>query len=235
MDVPAPEDDPLDPLPDPAQRAAVAALADAYCEAVLAGDQPEAERVIREAIEAGLPETLIGGDIVAPAMREVGALWEAGRISVADEHLATELSTRILTLQREHFRIVHRRATRRILLAAPEGERHVLGLDMVASVLLHAGYDVRMLGADLPLDALQSALNRHEPAVVGLSVATSATAMAVPAAVDLIRDRLPSAGIIVGGRACGDLIPVRPGIETCTHVADALEAVDALVQRAELN
>ena len=120
MDVPAPED-PLDRLPDPARRAAVTALADAYCEAVLAGDGPEAERVIREALDADLPEAVIGGEIIGPAMREVGALWEAGSISVADEHLATELSTRIIMLQREHFRIVHRRAVRRVLLDGARG------------------------------------------------------------------------------------------------------------------
>ena len=62
MDVPAPEDDPLDPLPDPAQRAAVAALADAYCEAVLAG---EGDKEPEETAEAGARFEDTGG---APGM-----------------------------------------------------------------------------------------------------------------------------------------------------------------------
>lgn len=234
MDLPAPED-PLDPRHDARRRAAAEVLAAAYREAVLAGDAGEAERVIREAIDAGLSEAVIGGDVIAPAMREVGARWETGELSVADEHLATRVSTRVVALQREHFRMVRRRGAQRVMLLAPEGEHHILGLEMVESVLGHAGYDVRMLGADLPLDALEAALDRHEPAVVGLTVATAEAVLAIRAAVDLIRDVRPTCGVIVGGRACGDLVAIRPGVATCAHVADALEAVDALVQHAELN
>lgn len=230
MELPAPQD----PV-DPEQRATVATLAAAYLAAVLSGDGFEAERVVRVAIEAGLPEATIGGEVIAPAMRDVGERWERGELSVADEHLATQLSTRIVALQREHFRMVGRRSGRRVLLLAPEGEHHVLGLEMVESVLGHAGYDVRMLGADLPLSDLGSALRRHEPAVVGLTVATGESALAVRAAVDLIRNARPSAGVVVGGRACSDLVAIRPGVATCEHVADALELVDALAQHAELN
>lgn len=230
MDLPAPED----PV-DPEQRATIATLAAAYLSAVLAGDVFEAERVVRVALEAGLPEATIGGDVIAPAMRDVGERWARGELSVADEHLATEVSTRVVALQREHFRMVARRSARRVLLLAPEGEQHVLGLQMAESVLVHAGYDVRMLGADVPLDALGPALRRHEPAVVGLTIGTADSALTVRATVDLVRDARPAAGVVVGGRASGDLVAIRPGIATCEHVGDALEIVDALAQHAELN
>lgn len=230
MDLPAPED----PV-DPERHGTVATLAAAFLSAVLSGDVVEAERVVRIALEAGLPEATIGGDLIAPAMRDVGERWARGELSVADEHLATEVSTRVVALEREHFRMAARRGGRRVLLFAPEGEQHVLGLEMAESVLTHAGYDVRMLGADLPLDALGPALRRHEPAVVGLTVGTAESALAVRATVDLVRDARPAAGVVVGGRACGDLVPIRPGIATCEHVGDAVEIVDALAQHAEHN
>ncbi|MCU0312917.1 MAG: B12-binding domain-containing protein [Solirubrobacteraceae bacterium] len=216
-------------------RATAGALREAYRAALVAGREREAERAIREAIDAGLPETVIGGDIIAPAMREVGDRWAAGELSVADEHLATEVSTRVIALQREHFRVARRRASRRVLLTALEGERHVLGLEMAASVLLHAGYDVRLLGADLPLDELVVAVERHAPDVVGITVGRPATAMMLPVAVDLIHDVRAGTPIVIGGRAAEEVRSVGPGIARCLHVADAVETVDALVQRAELN
>ena len=43
----------------------------------------------------------IDDEIIAPALWLVGDLWERGDISIADEHLATEISLRVLALARE--------------------------------------------------------------------------------------------------------------------------------------
>jgi PAS domain-containing protein len=71
-------------------------------------------------------------------------------------------------LTRERFlALVHpddRAGLEAVTAAAVEGEQHVVGLTMAASLLLAAGYDVRPLGADVPVgdaveqlvDALQS-------------------------------------------------------------------------------
>ena len=50
-----------------------------------------------------------------------------------------------------------------MLLAAVEGEHHVLGLRMTADALAAAGFDVVYLGADVPEDSLLNAVDRHAP------------------------------------------------------------------------
>ena len=62
----------------------------AYTAALLAGDEIAAENTIREAMDAGLNSAEIDEGVIAPALWLMGALWERGEISVADEHLATE-------------------------------------------------------------------------------------------------------------------------------------------------
>ena len=92
----------------------------------------------------------------------IGDLWERGEISVADEHLATEISTRVLALQREAERLAVARGGHRIMLATPEGEQHIVALRMVRNLLREAGYDVLMLGADVPpADLAASAARRR--------------------------------------------------------------------------
>ena len=76
-------------------------IGNAYARAVLAGDEVAAELAIRDAIEAKLTTAEIDEEIIAPALWLVGRLWERGEISVAEEHLATEISLRVLALQRE--------------------------------------------------------------------------------------------------------------------------------------
>ena len=111
-------------------RAVVDALERAFLQAVLAGAEDDAERVVREAIDAGVPESVIDDDVIAPALRAVGELWERGSITVADEHLASHIAVRVVALQREAFRAARRRGGERVLLLAPQGEHHVIGLQM---------------------------------------------------------------------------------------------------------
>ena len=137
-----------------AYQARVSALGRAYAEALLAADEAAAEIAIREALEAGLDTAQIDDEIIAPALWHVGDLWERGEISVADEHIATEISIRVLALQREAQRVARTRGDYRVVLAAPPGELHVIALRMVDNLLRTAGYDVTMLGSDVPTEAL---------------------------------------------------------------------------------
>ncbi|MCW2983680.1 MAG: cobalamin-binding protein [Conexibacter sp.] len=224
---------------DDETRAAQLALAEqfqrAYADALLAGAPRAAEGVIREAIESGLAEALIDDRVIRPALQLVGDLWADGRMTIAEEHLATAISMRVLTLQREAFRVARQRASQRVLLAGAQGEQHVVGLEMAGSLILHAGYDVRLFGADLPVGQITAAVQAHRPAVVGLTTATSLSAAHLPAALSAMRCTSPHVGIVVGGRAVNDAWATTYDVVVCHHVSDAVDHVDALVQRAGHN
>jgi methanogenic corrinoid protein MtbC1 len=206
-----------------------------YADALLAGSPRRAEAVIREAIELGLGEGEIDDQVIAPALRMVGDLWADGRLSIADEHLATSISLRVMTLQREVFRAARRRVAHRVLLAGAEGELHVIGLMMASSLLLAAGYDVRLLGADVPVGELDAAMTTHDPTVVGLTTATSLTSIHVPRAFEAVRTHKPEACVLVGGRGADPRWGAVPGVVICDHVADAVQHVDALIHHAQQN
>ena len=110
------------------------------------------------------PPREIDDEIIAPALWLVGELWERGEISVADEHVATEISIRVLALQREAQRVAQARGDSPGHARRAAGEQHVVALRMVDNLLRDAGYDVVMLGADVPADALAAAASRRRPA-----------------------------------------------------------------------
>jgi methanogenic corrinoid protein MtbC1 len=229
--------DPVHPPDQDARRSEgiTAALRDAYREALVAGMPAAAERAIRDAIDAGMAELEIDDEIITPAMRFVGDRWAAGDMTVAQEHLATSISFRVIALQHERFRVARRRAQTRVMLAALEGEQHVLGLEMAASALLHAGYDVRMLGADVPTAELGDAIRQHQPSLVGFTTTRVQTATGAYGAIAAARVASPTVSILVGGGAARDIGSGDPTVTVCTHVGDVLDLADALVQRAALN
>jgi MerR family transcriptional regulator, light-induced transcriptional regulator len=223
------------PENDAARPAEISRFSDAYLMALLAGDEVAAELAIREAMDARFTIAEIDHQIIAPAMWFIGELWEKGEISVADEHLASEITVRVLALQREAGRVMRGRADRSVLLATPEGELHVIALRMVSNLLREAGYEVITLGADVPPEALGRAAGRWQPDVVALSTTMPGGGDQVLISMYEVQQRRPEATFVIGGRGVTSRVRAGPGVEICERVSEVVEAVDALVQRAALN
>ncbi len=210
-------------------QAKVTELGRAYAQALRSGDEAAAEIAIREAMDAGLDTARIDDEIIAPAMWHIGELWERGEISVAHEHLATEISVRVLALQREAQRVAQTRGRHRVVLAAPAGEQHIVALRMVDNLLRNAGYQVAMLGSDVPGDALIALMHRRPPEVVCLTSTMAEPADGLLATIGALQRRWPAMGFVIGGSGLTSRVQSRPGVDLCRRVSDAVEAVDAMV------
>lgn len=211
------------------------ALRTEYLEALVAGEPGRAEATVREAIDAGLSSASIDDVIVAPAMRTIGELWSDGELSVAEEHLATEITFRVLALQREAFRTAARRTRAVVVLAAPAGEQHVLGLNMAADLLAEGGYDVRLLGADVPTSALPDLLDRLHADVLGLTATMPGAARELRAIIDTVVRARPRLHLLVGGSSVPSSLRHAHGVTVSPMLSGVVETVDAIVARARLN
>ena len=178
-----------------------------YLEALRAGDGSGAYRIAARALREGMDVPGLYERVVAPAMHEIGALWEKGALSVADEHQATELTNRVLAALRPSPAIEvgverARAGTRsRALLAAVEGERHGLGSRMAADILEDTGFETIYLGADVPTGALLQAVAVTEPDLVVLAATMPELAPRLEEAATAVRKAHSGAEVLVGGRA----------------------------------
>jgi methanogenic corrinoid protein MtbC1 len=202
---------------------------------LLEGDAVGAEQVARDAVDEGMPYALIHDAIVAPALHRIGKLWERGEIGVAHEHLATQISLRVLALLRELFGVARRRADLRVMLAAVEGEHHVVALQMAGDLLEDAGYEVVMLGPDVPVSVLEEIVSEHQPAIVAFTLTMASAALKLPGAVEAVQSANPTAGVIVGGHAARGRLPEPAGLAFTTSVTEVVDVADALVRRPQLN
>jgi len=202
------------------------AYAQRYGDALGVADAAAAEQVVDEALVAGLAPAAIQSLVIEPAMIRVGEQWEANTITVADEHLATAITQAVLIRLLEGLTVARARSRERILLAAAEGQVHVLGLRMVADVLEGAGYEVLYLGADVPVDALRRFAAEQQPAVTGLAVGMSVGVGALAESIHAVHEACPATKIMLGGRA----VPLSLVEAGYPRVASSLEAV-ATVER----
>lgn len=180
-------------------------LSRAYLEALRAADAAGAYRVAAQARERGMGLLDLYESVITPAMHEVGRLWEQGAITVADEHLATELTRRVLAALRadalKRQKDMAGRGRTRAMLATVAGERHVLGLRMVADLLEEAGYEASYLGADVPTEALLAALESASPDLLCLSATMTRLWPVVAETVERAHRTRPDLELLVGGQA----------------------------------
>lgn len=143
-------------------------LRDRYLQQQLRGDRRAALQFIETALSEGASVNDVRCRIVQAAQREIGRLWLEDQITIAQEHMATAISQLALAhlFHRDEFR---QRVDRKVLVACVPGEQHEFPARLLADALEVAGYDVRFLGADVPLDSLQHSIEVERPDVVALS------------------------------------------------------------------
>lgn len=169
---------------------------------LIAGDRAGAWRLATDIAEAQRDYVWIATRLFQPALYHIGFLWQCNRISVAQEHLATEISRSILA------HIFNWTATsalptgRKALFAAVEQDLHVFGLQVVAEAFQIAGWEVQYLGANTPTIALIAQIDNWRPDFVGLSASLAQQLPTLKRAVQLVRAELGGAcpSLIVGGR-----------------------------------
>lgn len=175
----------------------------AFLQSALAGDFAGAAGMIARIDDIGLPLTSLFGDVLTPALTEVGERWERGEISPAVEKGISELSRELIaTISLRHARPDNDRAT--VVAACVEGEQHELGLRMICGLLRSQGYRVYFLGADVAPVFLVDAFNLHHPRFVLLSAKLVSTRNAIETAIVSIGQAdhpVPGSNIFVGGEA----------------------------------
>lgn len=109
---------------------------------------------------------------MGPFLSEIGAAWGSGQLQIYHEHLASERAREFLSAQWQRLSEQGQSPERgSVVLATPQGERHVLGLHMAAWVVARAGAHVGFLGGDTPIPELAAAARQSQARGVVLSVA----------------------------------------------------------------
>jgi methanogenic corrinoid protein MtbC1 len=131
-------------------------------------DQVEVARLLGDALVALGPRAFVH-EVAVAIIARVGTGWAAGHVSIGEEHLFTATLRTLLSALMQN----RTRAGRPVLLATPSGERHEIGLMLVALLALEAGANVVYLGVDVPAVDIAEAARRTQARVVGMSVVTA--------------------------------------------------------------
>jgi methanogenic corrinoid protein MtbC1 len=95
-----------------------------------------------------LPANEVIHTVIGPLVREIGDRWHRGIVSIAQEHMVTDIVRRlVISVTRGYLRADNGPA---LVLATLSGERHELGILMCSWLAATRRYHTHYLGADLP-------------------------------------------------------------------------------------
>ncbi len=143
--------------------------------------------------------------ILRPVMSKIGSDWETGKLSVATEHVASNVAQTLVKIIMEQVSGVKNK--KKILLCVPLGEEHHIGCDVLETYLTIKGFKVFNMGTSVPSDVLVEFIDMEKPDIVLISITIDDNILAGQRLVKKIKEqsKIP---VLVGGYALqGDNIP----------------------------
>ena len=172
-----------------------------YFHLILNGSLDEAEQTILDILQKGDTITNILKEIFIPVQRESGRLWQLNKITVADEHLITETTRRLLFKYSLHEQVTEK-IPKKILLAGVGGELHDMGILFLDTILRHNGFQTVYLGGNIPVRQVIAYLQKNQIDAVAISCTISVYLRMVQSLIQEIKNKLGhTPKIIVGGQA----------------------------------
>lgn len=135
--------------------------------------------------------------VVVPACHDIGRMWAQQQATVASEHLlSAAIEARLQKLLAAQARIG---TGPQVLCCAFPDEFHELGVLTLQYYLLQLGMRVFYLGAALPFEEVERAVQERRPEFVMLSVARASLLDVHRSSLTQLVQRLPGVRFIVGG------------------------------------
>ena len=163
---------------------------------------------------------------VMPLLREIGDRWHDGRLSIAEEHMASAIIEAFVVGAIQTMVVPDGAPS--VLVATPSGSRHVIAAALVGAAASAEGWRPVFLGGDLPAAEIARAAIAGNALAVALSVVYADDLRETLGELRQLRERLPGhVPLIVGGRA---VLPQARSLERAgIEVGETIDAVRTIL------
>ena len=136
--------------------------------------------------------------ILRPVMIKIGKDWERGKISIATEHVASNVAQTLVKIIINQ--VSGSRNKKKVMVCVPMGEEHHIGCDVLETYLTRKGFKVFNMGISMPTKSIIEFIKIKKPNVVLISITIQDNILAGQRLAKRIREQ-STIPILIGGYA----------------------------------
>jgi 5-methyltetrahydrofolate--homocysteine methyltransferase len=169
--------------------------------AVFDGEEPKTIELVKKALAEGLGAQEIVDKGLVKGLHECGAGYEAGEKFIPEMLMSAEAMKAAMAILKPHLAAGEKATGGKIVLATVEGDVHDIGLELVATMLGSAGFDINFMGPDVETSRIIAAVKEDKPQLLGLSALLTNTMDVMPVILKKLEQEglRNSVKVIIGG------------------------------------
>lgn len=169
--------------------------------AVYDGKRAKTVELVQQALAQGIPALEILNEGLVPGLRDCGEGYEKGVKFIPEMLLAAGAMKSSMEVLKPHLGAGTGGTLGKVVLATVEGDVHDIGLELVATMLDAAGFQVVFMGPDVPTEKIIATVREEKPHLLGLSALLSNTMDVMPVVLRRLKEEglRESVKVMVGG------------------------------------
>ena len=164
------------------------------------------EGVLKDSIQ--LYESFVGQStiekfyekIMNPVMAKIGDMWSAGKLSIATEHVASNVAQSLVKIISDNHKR-NKLDKGKLIITTPVGEDHCLSCNVLESFLLSKGFTTFNLSPSTPAESLIQFIKTVNPSAILISITLEENIKSGQRLTKKIHNAYKKLPIFIGGQA----------------------------------
>lgn len=177
-----------------------------YFNNLLEGNKQKCREIVLELYNNGTDIKEIYTDLMQKAMYRVGKLWEEGRLTISEEHLATKVTEYLVDSTLDIVSAPEKNGKTAVITCIDK-EFHDLGARIVTNLFELNGWDTAFLGSNTPAREIIRVIGQKKPDMLGISYSLYLNHLRFMELMGLISKKFPDLKILIGGQGLNNSDP----------------------------
>ncbi len=163
------------------------------------GDKHRCREILVTLAESGTCIKDIYINLIQKSLYKIGKMWEEGKISIAEEHMATKISEYLVDISTQFF--THADSCgKTIVLTGIDKDFHDIGARMVSNIFELHGWDTVFIGGNTPKKEVLAMIENSKPDVLGITFSLYINFIRFVELLEAIKAEFPEQKVLIGGQ-----------------------------------
>ncbi len=170
-----------------------------FFNALTQGDKHHCKEIFVSLAENGTDIKDIYINLIQRSLYRIGKMWEEGKISIAEEHMATKITEYLVDISSQYFTPAPS-CGKTIVITGIDKDFHDIGARMVSSIFELHGWNTVFLGGNTPKREVLALIGNTRPDVLGITYSLYINFLRFVELLDAIKNEFPGQSLLIGGQ-----------------------------------